>query len=102
MRPIVRHWSNAASGGFSMSRANGGLHGGAAELAGPRAPTRERLVADAAFSPSGTLIRLRRGNKNAQLLAALMCSCEPFHLDEAAAGDVQLLESIRRGQLEVF
>jgi hypothetical protein len=60
------------------------------------------LLRDAVFSPSGAIVRLRRGNKHQQLLAALMASCRPFHLPEGAEGDVVILEGIRRGNIEVM
>ena len=69
-----------------------------------RAPRAEASVLhDAAvFSPSGTLIRLRRGNKHAQAIAAIMAASPEFTVTDAAAADVALLEAIRRGSVEVI
>jgi len=52
---------------------------------------------DAVFSPSGAIVRLRRGNKHAQVLAALLTASGARVISES---DAQLYErdmAIRRG-----
>ena len=55
------------------------------------------------ITPSGSIVRLRRGStKNEQLLLALSATCQPFDLAPEAEDDVQILIAIERGELEVM
>jgi hypothetical protein len=56
----------------------------------------------AVFSPSGAIVRLRRGTKQLEALAALMAASPRFTVCDACQPEIELLEAIRRGKVEVM